>query len=251
MPKTASTPPGGLCKDHGVMLPNQDSFSSTPKDNNDPTKTPEIIDLDPNLATAPQQPIPNFRGMNSPWMSENSRRYLDHLRQGTGKSFGSTLMQGIVNIDTTGEISLSPDAALSDRPTPNSSTSQQNSSSHTAANTSPASSSANISNSVSQQSVRDQLENQYANNVQAMFDSIPGSGLSNGLTSNKQFTTPETPKNINGDNTAATTEEFSWDSFTSGVNGGTAMTPMSESVLKTMLQMGPMETMDMGWDNPQ
>ncbi len=29
--------------------------------------------------------------------------------------------------------------------------------------------------------------------------------------------------------------------------GQTAMTPVSEGVLRTIIQMGPMETMDLGW----
>lgn len=35
------------------------------------------------------------------------------------------------------------------------------------------------------------------------------------------------------------------------MNGQTAMTPVSEGVLRTIINMGPMETMDLGWgSNP-
>lgn len=65
-----------------------------------------------------------------------------------------------------------------------------------------------------------------------------------GLTPGRHFGAPETPKVDSTDTTGA--GDFSWDNF----GAGTGMTPMSEGVLRTMLQMGPMETMDLGWDNP-
>lgn len=163
---------------------------------------------------------------------------LDRMRQkgGNGRFFGSSLIQDMINGDSIHDMSVSPDAGQSsDRPTPNSSTAasdrQQNSSAsggtHGASgrnsfDTSPTSSSAQ-------------------RNLPSIFDDMPGGEMPTGLTPGRQFGAPETPKDA-----GAGTGDFSWENF----GAGTGMTPMSEGVLRTMLQMGPMETMDLGWDNP-
>lgn len=151
-------------------------------------------------------------------------------------------MQNLINPDNMIDISLSPPdgGQASDRPTPSSSTSHQNtnSSSRTAAHTSPESN----SDAAAQQTQRDRLQNQWVNSARGLF----GGGMA-----------AETPKGGNSGAAGGTTgreevaatapEAFSWDTtFGAGVaaGGGSAMTPMSESVLKTMLSMGPMETME-------
>lgn len=164
------------------------------------------------------------------------------------------MMQDLINGDTVIDTSLSPPDAChsSDRPTPSSSTSHQNtnSGSRTAANTSPESQSTN-SNAAAQQAQIDRLQNQYANNARGLFDSL-------GRTDNpRTFGAAETPKDANNgdaggeDAAQAASDVFSWDTFGAGATGGSAMTPMSESVLKTMLSIGPMETMEIfnsqGW----
>lgn len=170
------------------------------------------------------------------------------------------MMQDLINPENVIDMSLSPPdgGQSSDRPTPSSSTSQQNtnSGSRTAANTSPASQSTHSTNNpAAQQAQREQLQRQYVNNAQGLFDGLGGTSMS------RAFGAAETPKdgsnaNVNRDDVAAeVSEAFSWDSFGTGVTGGTAMTPMSESVLKTMLSMGPLETMEIfnsqTWtDNP-
>lgn len=208
-------------------------------------KTPDIIEIDPSLTNVPQNPIPAFSGLDGRWPKEDSMSILDRMRQkgNHGKFFGSSLLQDMVNNDSmAGGMSVSPDAGQSsDRPTPNSSTAasdrqhDNNSSSGTRGasgrnsfDASPASSSAH-------------------RNLPSIFDDMPGGGeIPTGLTPGRQFGAPETPKNATESSDAVGAGDFSWESFAAG----TGMTPMSEGVLRTMLQMGPMETMDMGWDNP-
>lgn len=198
-------------------------------------KTPEIIEIDPNLTSVPQNPIPAFSGLDGRWPKEDSVAFLDRIRQkgSENRFFGSSLIQDMINGESVNDMSVSPDAGQSsDRPTPNSSTTasdrQQNSSSGThgtsgrnSFDTSPASSSAQRA-------------------LPTIFDDMAGGDISTGLTPGRQFGPPDTPKDTAG------AGDFSWESFA----GGTGMTPMSDGVLRTMLQMGPMETMDLGWDNP-
>lgn len=239
---------------HGIITQTQDqTFSTMRNDNNDQSRSPDIIEIDPNLTSAPQQPIPAFRGLNSSWLNDDSRAFLSRMRQNNGPGFGTNMLQDLINNpDNVIDVSLSPPdgGQSSGRPTPSSSTSHQNtnSGSRSAANTSPASHSTN--NSAAQQAQRDQLQSQFVNSGQGLFDGLGGTGMS------RTFGAAETPNkdgnsaNASRDDGAAEVPEaFSWDSFTAGVTGGTAVTPMSESVLKTMLSMGPMETMEIF--NPQ
>lgn len=245
----------------------EDQNSSSNNNNNNggnktPSKSPEIIEIDPTLTSAPQQPIPSFSTLNGRWPSESSLTILERMRQQGSNSrfFGSSLMQDLLNPD---DVSLSPDTGhSSDRPTPNSTASasdrQQGGSSGnlttgpssssrsgpTSFETSPASTSARAQNHSQQQQ---QEQSNAARAVQAMFADFQSAG---------PFAVPETPKDatVEGGGVAGGTsngDEFSWESFAAGGTGMTpGMTPMSEGVLRTMLQLGPMETMDLGWDNP-
>lgn len=204
-------------------------------------KTPDIIEIDPSLTNVPQNPIPAFTGMEGRWPKDASMSMLDRMRQkgNSGRFFGSSLLQDMINNDNMTTMSGSPDAGqCSDRATPNSTTSasdrQQSSSSGThgtsgrnSFETSPASSSAH-------------------RNLTTIFDDMPGGEMPTGLTPGRQFGAPETPRNAADITDAPGAGDFSWDSF----GAGAGMTPMSEGVLRTMLQMGPMETIDLGWDNP-
>lgn len=246
---------------HGIIPQAQDcTYPTINNDNNDQSRSPDIIEIDPNLTSAPQQPIPAFKGLNSSWLSDGSRTILSRMRQNNGPSFGSNIMQDLINPENVIDISLSPpdSGQSSDRPTPSSSTSHQNtnSGSRTATHASPESQSAQSTNDgATQQAQKDRLQNQWANNARGLFGSIGGTDLPRTLGA------AETPKDGNSADAnseevaVAVSEAFSWDSFGAGVTGGSAMTPMSESVLKTMLSMGPMETMEIfnsqTWtDNP-
>lgn len=202
--------------------------------------SPDIVEIDPSLTNVPQNPIPAFSGMEGRWPKDNTGSILDRMRQkgNQNRFFGSSLLQDMINNDNMNNVSVSPDAGpASDRPTPNSSTSasdrqQTNSSNGTQCasgrnsfETSPASSSAQ-------------------RHLPSIFDDMPSGEMPTGLTPGRHFGAPETPKVDSTDPAGA--GDFSWDSF----GAGAGMTPMSEGVLRTMLQMGPMETMDLGWDNP-
>lgn len=260
---TASQDCSFLAEDH--IDNNNNNNRSTP------SKTPDTLDIDPTLTSAAQHPIPSFHSLSGRWPSESSMSILERLRQqsqqgGNTNFFGSALVQELINPE---DMSLSPDPCQSsDRPTPNSTTSASDrqhgagcgdlttggSSSRSGRNsfeTSPASSSAHPQRENSQQQ-----QNIASRTTQMMFRDFQGttSGLPNGMGhGDRQFAVPETPKNATegAESAAAVGDEFSWDSFASGGTGMTpGMTPMSEGVLRTMLQMGPMETMDLGWDNP-
>ena len=196
--------------------------------------------------------------------------YMDRLRSGNASSFGSGMFRGFGNEDSTGDMAPSPDAGVSsDKPTPNSTTSSErpsNSNSNTGNLTAPGSSrsgrnsydaspasSTTINKSQSPQSqaqgqAQGQAQSAAVRNMDAFLQGFPGNEFPTGLTPNQQFTMPETPgKATGGDGVEENAGDFNWEQFTAGPTG---MTPMSEGVLRTMLQMGPMETMDMGWDNP-
>lgn len=216
----------------------------------------DAIEIDPNLTTT-QTNIPNFDGLRVRW-PDSAAPYLDRLRSGNSPSFGSAILRSFENEGIGADAALSPDAAQSsDRPTPNSATSSSerpnNSGSNSGNLTAPGSSrsggnsfqaspdsSTNVKNNQNQQS---QAQSTAVRNMDALFqDFSAGDFPATGLTPNQQFTMPETPGKPDaaaGENTG----DFSWDHLNS-------MTPMTEGVLRTMLQMGPMETMDMGWDNP-
>lgn len=224
----------------------------------DPTSGPETVDIDLGRSSNPAS-ASSFPGTNGRWPNTGAMAYLDRLRSGNAASFGSGMLRGFGNEGSSGDVSSSPDGGVgSDRPTPNSSTSasdRQNGgggNSFTAAGSSrsgrnsfeasPASST-NINSNNNSRAPQDQLQ---SGGIDAFFQNLPGSEFTTGLTPNQQFTMPETPGRTTGGGAAGSNAgDFNWEQFTSGTTG---MTPVSEGVLRTMLQMGPMETMDMGWD---
>lgn len=221
--------------------------------NNDPISGPDIVDSDPSRSSN------QANASTSRWPNTGAMSYMDRVRSGNGPTFGSGMLRGFGNEGSSGDMSASPDAGLaSDRPTPNSSTSasdRHNGSSNTftaagssrsgrnSFEASPASST-NINNgNNNSRAQQDQLQ---SGNIDAFFQNLPGNEFSTGLTPNQQFTMPDTPgKTPGGGAAGSSASDFNWEQFTSGTTG---MTPVSEGVLRTMLQMGPMETMDMGWD---
>ncbi|ROW11056.1 hypothetical protein VMCG_01094 [Cytospora schulzeri] len=236
---------------HGLMMGQNDcSFMKIPEDSGDPSSAHDVTEIDPNLTTT-QTNIPNFTSLSGHWPGESSMSYLGRLRSGKSPSFGSAMLRSFGDEGNAVDAALSPDAAQSsDRPTPNSTTSsserQNNSSgclsSQSGVNSFEASpaSSTNVNSTQAQQN---QAHSTAVRNIDALFQDFSAADFpATGLTPNQQFTLPETP----GKTDAAAGEQpgdFNWEQL----NG---MTPMSEGVLRTMLQMGPMETMDMGWDNP-
>lgn len=249
------------------MAKNDDNciFFGSREANGDTTCGPDIIEIDPNL-TAPQTNIPNFPSMNGRWPSESSMSIPDRIRSGNAPSFGSDLLRCFEIQRTDGDIPPSPDAAQSssNRPTPNSSTSsserRHNSSSSNSGNlTAPGSgqnsfeaspaSSTNANSSNSHSPPKPAAPSAAYRTMDALFQSLQsGADFPTGLTPDQQFTLPETPGKAGGDDAAGEgAGDFNWEQFTTGTTG---MTPVSEGVLRTMLQMGAMETMDMGWDNP-
>lgn len=224
----------------------------------DPISGPEIVDSDPSRSSN-QANASGMPGATGRWPNTGAMSYMDRVRSGNGPTFGSTILRGFGNEGSPADVSGSPDAGLaSDRPTPNSSTSASDrhngsGNSYTAANSSrsgrnsfeasPASSTININGNNNSQAQQNQLQ---SGSIDAFFQNLPGSEFTTGLTPNQQFTMPDTPgKTSGGGAGGSSTGDFNWEQFTSGTTG---MTPVSEGVLRTMLQMGPMETMDMGWD---
>lgn len=209
-------------------------------------KTPDTIDIDPSLTNnnpnpnnVPQNPIPAFSGMdNGRWPKDKGgASILDRMRQDphNSKFFGSSLLQDMINGDSMADMSLSPDvgsgggggaSTASDRLTPNSSTTPASDRQRT--NSGSGGGDVSRGGGAAQQ--------------RGMFDGE----MPTGLTPGRQFGggAPETPKDAAADGGAgAGAGEFSWESF----GAGSGMTPMSEGVLRTIMQMEPMETMDLGW----
>lgn len=247
---------------------NDCTFTKVSDDNGAPVGGPDIVDSDPNLNSNHVKPSfpPNIDNLGpSAWGTDASMSYI--YRQpstgGTPEGFhltpdimgGRVLSSGFVNSDSggTGDMSTSPDGAQSDRPTPNSSTTSdrhQNSSNNLAAPTgqhpsgrnsfeaSPASSHQTLNNG--RQSSGDSAENVAA----FQFGDLPGGFGSTGITPDNRFAMPETPGGNGGGMGGG--DFSSWDSLNS--HATTAMTPGTEGVLRTIMQMGPMETMDLGWD---
>lgn len=260
-PWPGKTPPGAKCDDgvdsHGIFAQSGCNFMKTSDTSGDPVSGPDIVDQDPSRSSN-QANSSGMSGVNSRWPNTGPMGYLDRLRSGNGPTFGSGMLRGFGNEGSSGDMSASPDAGLaSDRPTPNSSTSasdrHNSSNGFTAGNSnrsgrnsfeaSPASST-NINNgNNNSRTQQDQLQ---SGSIDAFFQNLPGSDFATGLTPNQQFTMPDTPGKTPGGGAASSNAgDFNWEQFTSGTSG---MTPVSEGVLRTMLQMGPMETMDMGWD---
>lgn len=229
--------------------------------NGDPVSGPDIVDTEPSRSSNQANP-PNTSGANSRWPNTNAMGYMDRLRSGNAPTFGSGMFRGFGNEGSSGDMSASPDAGLaSDRPTPNSSTSasdrhnggsshgftgNSNRSGRNSFEASPASSTNNINNNNGNNNSRAQQDQLQSGNIDAFFQNLPGGDFPTGLTPGQQFTMPDTPgKTPGGGAAGSNTGDFNWEQFTSGTTG---MTPVSEGVLRTMLQMGPMETMDMGWD---
>ncbi|KAH8788638.1 fungal-specific transcription factor domain-containing protein [Diaporthe sp. PMI_573] len=259
---TGKTPPGAKCDEgvdnHGIFAQSDCHFMKTSDNSGDPVSGPSIVDTDPSRPSNQANPS-SMSGTNSRWSNTGPVGYLERLRSGNGPTFGSGMLRSFGNEASSGDMSASPDAGLgSDRPTPNSSTSasdrhngssngftaNSNRSGRNSFEASPASST-NINNNGNNNSrpTQDQLQ---SGNIDAFFQNLPGSDFATGLTPNQQFTMPDTPgKTPGGGAAGSNTGDFNWEQFTSGTTG---MTPVSEGVLRTMLQMGPMETMDMGWD---
>ncbi|KAI3400324.1 hypothetical protein diail_3705 [Diaporthe ilicicola] len=264
-PWPGKTPTGAKCDEgvdsHGILAQSAYHYMKSSGNNNDPTSGPETVDMDPGRSSN-QANASTFPGVSGGrWPNTGAMAYLDRLRSGNAPSFGSGMLRTFGNEGSSGDMSASPDAGLgSDRPTPNSSTSaseRQNGSGNSFTATgstrsgrnsfeaSPASST-NINNNNNNKSSRTQQDQLQSGNMDAFFQNMPGSDFATGLTPNQQFTMPDTPgKTLGGGAAGTDTGDFNWEQFTSGATG---MTPVSEGVLRTMLQMGPMETMDMGWD---
>lgn len=228
-------------------------------------KTPDTIEIDPSLTNSnnnnnnnvPQNPIPAFSGMdNGRWPKDDRGSIVDRMRQNptSGRFFGSVLMQDMLNNDNMTDLSLSPDigggaSSSSDRPTPNSgSTPAASDRQRTTSNGGGAGAGGDSIRGAQQQQ-------QQQRGLSAMFDDMPGGvassgrAMATGLTPGRQFGgAPETPKDVadGGAGAGVGAGDFSWENL----GAGAGLTPMSEGVLRTMLQMGPMETMDLGWDNP-
>lgn len=228
---------------HGILPNSSDSPGQCVMrhDSDSTGKTPDIVEIDPSLTNVPQNPIPAFTGMEGRWPKDEAGSILDRMRQqkNAGRFFGSSLLQDMINNDNMNTMSVSPDAGQSsDRPTPNSSTSVSDRQQTCSSGTHGASTRNSFDTSSASSSAH--------RNLPSIFDDMPGGEIPTGLTPGRPFGAPETPKNGADSADAVGAGDFSWESF----GAGTGMTPMSEGVLRTMLQMGPMETMDLGWDNP-
>ncbi|KAK3394551.1 fungal-specific transcription factor domain-containing protein [Podospora didyma] len=236
---------------HGVLAYRQDClFLKTVDDDGNAVTAPDIVEADPG------NPSPNSAG-NGPqgWQaaeqtSANLPKRSDHSAYVPMRGLMPPAMPGFgaVDIDTgsANEMSgTSPDTG-SNRLTPNSSSASDhrqqtlapggnaNGSGRNSFEASPVASHQNLSMAGTSQS-------EVERNVNAFFGDPPSFGItpgvSTGMTPDQRFAIPQTP---GGD--------FSVPGGWSDMPGQPGMTPVAEGVLRSIMAMGPMETMDLGWD---
>lgn len=252
--KSGATPPGAQCDNpervNGIMAyRNECVFLQGEGDDGNPANAADLAEPD-NGAGQPQMQLNGFGGA----FLGPETQLPSHVRS-TGSTPASYSMEGISLAAPTGslrgpnsasmsgfqsesigtnDMSTSPDGGQSDRPTPNSSSAsdRQNlntgrmSSGGNSFETSPVTQTQNVSQS------------DVDRNVAAFFnDPTNGFSMGTGMTPDQRFTMPDTP---GGEFTVPP----GWE-----LPGQTGMTPVAEGVLRTIMQMGPMETMDLGWDH--
>jgi hypothetical protein len=224
---------------------NECHFMKSAEDDANPANAPDIVEPEPESQGAAQSTSNGF-GPQA-WLSTdqpmaglhdtNGSRSLRH--QGVALTPGSGHLGGFGQSEGSGDSNeLSPDGAQSNRPTPNSSTASEqrvpmaagtlNGSGRNSFDASPVSTHQNIT---SQGGVE--------GNSAAFTYPDPTFAMSTGMTPGSRFAMPETPMN-----------DFSLPNGWQDLSGQTGMTPVAEGVLRSLMNMGPMDAMDLSsWDS--
>lgn len=239
----------GQPKRHGILSYNNECpFMKTSGDDNNPPNAPEIIDLDsgnpgPLAFSAAEQTtsLPTREPLRTPYMPPHG------LVRPHFPGYGQPEMDTGSTNDMSG---ASPDGQ-SNRPTPNSSTASENrqnltpghmnggSAGPSSFETSPAVSHQNLNMGGTTQSEVDRGVNAFFGDPSSF--GIP-SGVATGLTPGQRFSMPDPPPGPPG------SAEFPVPSGWGEMPQQTNMTPVADGVLRSIMTMGAMDTMDLGWD---
>ncbi|GAB1311227.1 Citrinin biosynthesis transcriptional activator ctnR [Madurella fahalii] len=244
----------GKPKRHGILgYTNECHFMKTSGDDGNPTSAPEIIDVDSCNPGAPAfsgpeqtTSLPTREPLRTPYMPAHGL-VAPHF-----SSYGQPDMDTGSTNDMSG---ASPDGGQSNRPTPNSSTASENRQNLTPGHMNGGSagpSSFETSPAVSHQNLNmggTTTQSEVDRNVNAFFSDpssfgIP-SGVAAGLTPGQRFSMPDAPAGPPG------SAEFPVPPGWGEMPQQTNMAPVADGVLRSIMTMGAMDTMDLGWDpNP-
>jgi hypothetical protein len=149
---------------------------------------------------------------------------------------GSGGITGFVQSESSGDVNeLSPDGAQSNRPTPNSSSASEQRPSLTGG---ALTGSGRNSFEASPVSTHQNLGPPSVD-AAAFYPDPTYSSMGTGLTPGARYSVPETPVN-----------DFSVPNGWENLAGQTGMTPVAEGVLRSLMNMGPMDAMDLSsWDS--
>ncbi|KAJ9157378.1 Fungal specific transcription factor [Pleurostoma richardsiae] len=249
---------------NGIMAyRNECMFMKVAGDDGNAALGPDIVETEGSNQSNQPSASTDFDGVPSGWLGQET--ILPHRNMSAGNTPGAAYqmdnlgpmrssrvfagvssgsMSGVGQSESTGTADMSttsPDGATSDRPTPNSSSASERQNlaqsqriSSSGGNSFQASPAASHQNLTSQSEVE--------RNVAAFFnDPANGFSMGTGLTPDQRFTMPETPGGGGGG-------EFTMPPGWEMQGGRTAMTPVSEGVLRTIMDLGALEAMDLTWD---
>lgn len=229
---------------------NECHFLKISGDDGNPANAPDIIEVEPNPAArgfSPAEPPTSLptreRG--------HTGTYLGHGHGLIPPSFSPYAPPLDMDTGSNNDLSgTSPDCP-SNRPTPNSSATgtsdvhrqNQQSGARKSFEASPVSSHRNLS------SMSGTTPSDVERNVNAFFGdpssfTIPAGVSATGLTPDQRFTMPtgDTPAGSGGGG------EFTGHATWAEMTGQQGMTPVAEGVLRSIMALGPMEGMEMGWE---
>ncbi|KAK0730608.1 fungal-specific transcription factor domain-containing protein [Lasiosphaeris hirsuta] len=240
----------------GGAYRNECMFMKTGGDDGNAAAAPDIVEPDTNNTSQtpssagrgsqswsgpePKTSLPTRDRANSPYVP------LQGLMPNPLPNYGGPLDMDSTSVnDMSG---TSPDAGQSSRPTPNSSSASEqrqnlapgghlSGSSRNSFEASPVASHPSLSMAGTSQSEVERSVNDFFNDPSS-FNLPPG--VSTGMTPDQRYSMPETP----GDTTYSV--PAGWPGIPTGQPG---MTPVAEGVLRSIMSMGTLETMDLGWDS--
>ena len=238
---------------------NECNFLKTVEDDGNPANGPDLVQPEPESGNVSQTPSSNGH-MSQSWSGSGPEQTasLPTRERSSGSSyaplhgmmppnismptFGSAEMETVSTNELSG---TSPEGGQSSRPTPNSSTASD----HLAPGThltSSGRSSFEASPVIPNLNMSGTSQSEVENSVNAMnaFFSDPSSfsvpsGVSTGLTPQQRYSIPDTPN------------DFSLGSDWHEISSQPGMTPVAQGVLRTIMGMNTMETMDLAWDSNQ
>ncbi|KAK4449414.1 transcriptional activator protein acu-15 [Podospora aff. communis PSN243] len=236
------------------MMPyrNECNFMKTADDDGNPANAPDLVQPDLDNSNNVSQ-TPNSTGHHSQsWSGPEQTASLPSRERRSGSSYvpiqsmmatyGTSEMDTVSN-DMSG---TSPDAGQSSRPTPNSSAASDHLAPAAAHVSRSGRTSFNASPVIPNLDMNATTQSEVERNINAMTDFFGGPsaypvppGVSTGLAPQQRYSMPDTP----GD--------FSLGSDWQDISSQPGMTPVAQGVLRSILTMNSIETMDLGWDANQ